>query len=190
MNIQNPTGRGALVSIDPGRNLGWSVFVYFGPMIVPGQTWGWVLRACGLVTSTATNINTQAAETCKEVQEKVLRVLWDSGFHPGQHPLSVCELMEWRPDDRRSNAQDLIRVATIGAAVAGMLSPEPAFVTPNEWKGQVPKEIMGSRILHSLQWDEANRAGKDIPTNLRHNVIDAVGIGLWAVGRMQRGGGK
>jgi len=190
MNIPNPNGRQALVSIDPGRNLGFAVFVYCGPFMLEGHPHGWVLRDAGLVTNTATDINTQARETRAEVHSKVLRLLRDSGFHPGQPPLSVCELMEWRPDDRRSNAQDLIRVATIGAAVAGMLSPEPAFVTPNEWKGQVPKEIMGSRILHSLQWDEANRAGKDIPTNLRHNVIDAVGIGLWAVGRMQRGGGK
>ena len=201
MNIQNPLARRALVAIDPGRNLGWSVFVQTGvilrentpipPVQPPGV--GWELRACGLVSCASTNVSIQTQETRAAVQTAILRVLWDNGFHPGQHPLSVCELMEWRPDDRRSSAQDLIRVATVGAAIAGMLSPEPWFVTPNEWKGQVPKEIMGSRVLHALVPAEGlvfTRDSRGITPNAAHNIVDAIGIGLWAVGRIQRGGGQ
>lgn len=193
MNIPNPNGSCALVSIDPGRNMGFAVFIQ-RPAVQypPSPNWVWTLKACGLVSSRAADISAQARETRGETQRAVLAVLWANGFHPGQHPLAVCELMEFRPDDRRSNATDLIRVATIGAAVAGMLSPETTFVTPQEWKGQVPKDIMGARILRQLDPPESAVLARDmvnVPPSLVHNTLDAIGIGLWATGRASRGGG-
>jgi len=194
MNVSNPHNRVALVAIDPGRNLGWSVFIYRAepPVLeLPGRNPGWLLRAAGLVCSNSRGIDEQATATRAEVQKRVLSALWAGGLNPSQYPLSVCELMEWRPDDQRSNAQDLIRVATVGAAVAGMVSPDLRFVTPNDWKGQVPKEVMFRRVEKLLTSEEMTTLLRDVsayPVNLRHNVYDAVGIGLYATGRMARGG--
>jgi hypothetical protein len=56
-------------------------------------------------------------------------------------------------------------------------------VFPGAWKGQVPKKIMTARILAKLSPEELaciERVGaKD------HNTIDAVGIGLWKLGRLR-----
>jgi len=183
VNVTNPSNRTALVAIDPGRNLGWCLMAFLHG--------AWTLAACGLVCSAARGLNEQAAETLTGAQGSILRALWAMGHHPGDRPLAVCELMEFRPDDVRSNAQDLIRVATIGAAVAGMVSLEARFATPQEWKGQVPKDVMGRRVLAILSPGELAimRAGlMDHAPGLHHNTLDAIGIGLWATGRMERGG--
>lgn len=52
------------------------------------------------------------------------------------------------------------------------------FVTPNEWKGSVPKDICHSRVKKTLKPEES------MPDN--HNERDAVGIGLWYLGRYRR----
>jgi hypothetical protein len=54
------------------------------------------------------------------------------------------------------------------------------FVHPHAWKGSVPKEIMLSRI-------EVNTPLRDRPAmanykgGYRHNMIDAIGLGRWAL---------
>jgi hypothetical protein len=51
------------------------------------------------------------------------------------------------------------------------------LVTPAVWKGSVPKEICQSRILKKLEPEELSVLDKN------HNAMDAVGIGLWKLGR-------
>lgn len=58
---------------------------------------------------------------------------------------------------------------------------KPAYVLPEEWKGQVPKKIDHQRTLALLSAEEV----KVLPqrkSELLH-VLDAVGIALWACGR-------
>lgn len=57
-------------------------------------------------------------------------------------------------------------------------------VKPSEWKGQVPKNIHKHRILKALTQLEM----RSIITPDNHNTIDAIGIGLFALGRLGRGG--
>lgn len=52
---------------------------------------------------------------------------------------------------------------------------------PSEWKGQVKKMVMVRRILESLS---ASERALMQSVNDNHNVVDAVGLGLWALGRM------
>ena len=60
------------------------------------------------------------------------------------------------------------------------------LVAPEDWKGQVPKIVHQARIIDKLEpgevrivrpWMESDRNWKDI--------CDAVGIGLWFVGRLE-----
>lgn len=95
---------------------------------------------------------------------------------------------------RDAKANDLLDLQLIGAYVAGK-SIEPdgriLFVRPAEWKGQVPKDVMGRRIFAKLSDTEKERYGNEthrIRPSLRHNVLDAIGIGLWFFGRL--GGSK
>lgn len=54
-------------------------------------------------------------------------------------------------------------------------------IRPREWKKQVPKKIMMKRILDKLTIRELEVLA-DKATN--HNFVDAVGIGLWYLGRL------
>ena len=66
------------------------------------------------------------------------------------------------------------------------------FILPNEWKGSAPKDVSHARIWAKLDdaekgiVDDAFRAhpGRNgMAPSRRHNVLDALGIGLWGVGR-------
>lgn len=59
-------------------------------------------------------------------------------------------------------------------------------VSPSAWKGQVPKKIHGRRILEALE-DTEKKSALSIDN---HNTIDAIGLGLWVLGRLGRGGGR
>ena len=75
--------------------------------------------------------------------------------------------------------------------VAGALShnlPKSTAVEriyPRVWKGQVPKAVMLRRIRAHLSAEEISVVtALDLPKSSVHNVWDAVGICLWAVGRL------
>jgi len=56
---------------------------------------------------------------------------------------------------------------------------------PRAWKGQVPKAVMVRRIKAHLSGTERLIVDAlDLPASSVHNVWDAVGIGLWATGRI------
>lgn len=157
-----------LVAIDPGANSGWAVFAneYRGrPDQFPA-----VLVRCGLG--------------------------WDSmrsayggeGYGPGfVFDTAVIEKPRIYPGGRTKNPNDLIEVAVSAGEWAGRLSGVSiTFVTPSEWKGQVPKPIHHRRIraqLTEAEGEVLNAGIGDYPPSKAHNIVDAVGLGLWTVGR-------
>lgn len=167
-----------LVSIDPGRSCGWAVFHRDSPNL------SWRLRFCGLATSTQTNLGGMVTEIATKVWSAVSAINYD------QMPAVAVELMEHRPGDSRSIPDDLIKVASVAAGVAYAISREVSFHRPGDWKGSVPKEIMGRRmkLLLSIEELQIIQSARVAPS-LEHNMLDAVGIGLWACGRMSTGGG-
>ena len=101
----------------------------------------------------------------------------------------VTEYPEFRPGDTKSNPNDLITLAMRAGVIEGMLrahAPSAWWrrVRPSQWKGSVPKPIHNKRVLGALTAREMAL----LPNALKHDTIDAVGIGLWHVGRMGRGG--
>lgn len=118
--------------------------------------------------------------------------------HLGQfeHDLRVTGLAFERPQiyresKSRGDHNDLPPLAAIGTAVACLLGasgvrPRVHSPTPAEWSGQLPKSTTGDpwrtprgrRIASRLREDEFNR----IPA--QHDSVDAVGIGLHALGRL------
>lgn len=52
------------------------------------------------------------------------------------------------------------------------------FPSPQEWKGQVPKHVHNQRVISKLSAEERQliRVGSNT-----HNVIDAIGLALWAL---------
>lgn len=83
------------------------------------------------------------------------------------------------------------------AAVAGRLCAELEllqtstleFLHVSDWKGQMTKEAAWHHTQKALTHEEKAvyvRAVEDLPKKLHHNVQDAIGIGLWVVGRFGR----
>lgn len=59
------------------------------------------------------------------------------------------------------------------------------LVSPHQWKGNVAKPVMLARIVSKLTPAELgvlDRCG--VSKGKRHNVVDAIGIGLHALGRL------
>ena len=61
---------------------------------------------------------------------------------------------------------------------------DPKRVKPSDWKGQRPKDVdmpYTLRLLTPPETEVVNESG--CPPSLLHNVVDAIGLGLWYVGR-------
>lgn len=84
----------------------------------------------------------------------------------------------------KGDANDLIAVAFAAGVVAAdfcTYEQVPARV----WKGSVPKQIMLKRILSKLSDTElAAVRGLGLNKKAEENVIDAIGIGLFKLGRL------
>ena len=112
----------------------------------------------------------------------------------------VCEWPQvYRPGKGKGDPNDLILIAGIAGSIAGALAMAVAIgaeerslvvssPTPGEWAGQVPKSTTGDpwasargiRIRSRLSDSEALCV---VPS---HDAVDAVGIGLYALGRFER----
>jgi len=80
------------------------------------------------------------------------------------------------------NPNDIVKLAAgCGAYTAVLQSQgfEVSWVKPKDWKGTVPKDIMLKRILAKIDPSEYTCIEK--PKD--HNVIDAIGVGLWKLKR-------
>jgi hypothetical protein len=91
----------------------------------------------------------------------------------------------------KSDPNDLVSLAAIGADLAGKLTGTlltRITPTPAEWIGQCPKRTTGDpwtsprgvRIKSRLSTEEFKRV---VPS---HDAVDAVGLGLYALGRLDR----
>jgi len=127
---------------------------------------GGLLRGCGLSRTKAKTVDERAAHHRREL----------ACFFPDR---VVCERMTWRGRRSKATPQDLMDLNVI----AGALGRE--WVTPAQWKGHAPKEIHQPRILKALDARERELVSCVKPPSLRHNAIDAVGIGLFALGRLR-----
>lgn len=61
-------------------------------------------------------------------------------------------------------------------------------VPPVRWKGTLSKATTEARVRKALTPVEAARL-PNVAKSVAHNMFDAIGIGLWALGRFGRGGG-
>lgn len=100
---------------------------------------------------------------------------------------AVIEFPRIYPGHAKIDNNDLLDIATVGAAIATWCeADEIVSVFPADWKGTVKKEVMTARIKGALSPAEAHRIDKNCQRRLLHNVYDAVGIGLWRFGRLHK----
>ena len=79
---------------------------------------------------------------------------------------------------------DLITLAFLAGRYAGRATCEVSTVFPHQWKGNLSKENCAARVRFRLSPEEKEVVDVlDIPAKQLHNVMDAIGIGLFALGR-------
>lgn len=81
------------------------------------------------------------------------------------------------------NTEDILKLTAACGAYTAILQSEGfkvVWVRPRQWKGTVPKEIMLKRIVDRLAESEYSV----IANTANHNILDAVGIGLWQLKRL------
>lgn len=105
----------------------------------------------------------------------------------------VIEKPQWRPHEKKIDVNDLIKLAIMVGELkrhyeltGKLLNTKVELVVPTTWKGSVPKEIHNERVLKHLTVEELAR----VPLRPRaktpdNNCVDAVGIGLWKLGRLR-----
>jgi len=144
---------GAVIAIDPGKCAGWARFDDATKRLV----------ACGLY----------------QWREK--------DALPPRDGVTIVELPRVYPAGRQPvPPNDLITLAYRAGLLARAVAQDGCIETvyPHEWKKQVPDEILYSRILRELEESERKvieAAG--CAKSTKHNMLDAVGIGLVKVGR-------
>lgn len=85
--------------------------------------------------------------------------------------------------------ESIVRLAnTAGRLTANVPLAHLLEVYPSQWKGTIDPDIVTARVLERLTPEERSLIPK-LPASLLHNVLDAVGLGLWDLGRMRVGGG-
>lgn len=159
------TDGAGLVAIDLGkRKVGVAVFDELG-----------VLRAAQTVY---TQRNTQEWDpwiTADAVQDTVTEYLVALGL---TMPFDwVCEWPELREKDRR-NHHNITALQQVGIYIERS-QPWKERYRPSEWKRQVAKDLHHQRLKDALDDGEA-----EIWAALGHDARDAVGIGLFAMGRV------
>lgn len=88
----------------------------------------------------------------------------------------------------KGDPNDLISLSVLVGAFVGRFGGSDPFgyklYKPQEWKGQVPKDIMSARIASRLTDEERSKVV--LPAaGLAHNVWDGVGLGLHHAGRLR-----
>lgn len=90
------------------------------------------------------------------------------------------------PGMPNKDLNDLLDVVAVGAACAVALNPSYVLtVYPSEWKGTVKKSVMLERIRKALSPEELARCEFTNKSD-DEDLLDAVGIGLWRLGRLNK----
>lgn len=99
----------------------------------------------------------------------------------------VCETMVFR-SKRTDAAQDIVQVQTVVGALVGWAGgTRVRFVEPAEWTSSRPKTVNHTRIRSRLDAEETEaleRALRRTPKDNHKEILDAVGIGLFALERL------
>lgn len=85
---------------------------------------------------------------------------------------------------QKGDLNDLLDVAGVASAVITAFYPATCkYFYPAEWKGNIEKKIMTERIKKGLNSGEQMKIEK---SSKDHNIVDAAGIGLHVLGRLNR----
>ena len=144
-----------LLAIDPGANSGWATF--FDDMLLE----------CGLASKQMPPTNLD------------------------HHDTVAIERPVIYPGGRTKSPNDILSVSLSAGEWGGRYRHAGStivYIEPREWKGTLDPDVCQKRVLGRLEGhermvvDDIFRMRK-IGKSVQHNVIDAIGIGLFVLGR-------
>lgn len=99
--------------------------------------------------------------------------------------------MIYPPRRQKARPRDVITLALRAGEAAGLYARrygvEPEYFEPDVWKGgSIDKDVHHPRVWAALTDAEkriVSMAAERIPQRKQHNMLDAIGIGLFALGR-------
>lgn len=144
---------GVFVTIDPGNDTGWALWE------------AGALAACGLGDPRSSALHVVEHVDDVWIEEPVI------------YPHSKA-----RPNDIKALAMTAAR----WGAIYELCAVDVHFVEPARWKGQLPKDVCHARSWGKLQPNEraiVDKAVRGMAPSKRHNVLDAVAIGVWVLKR-------
>lgn len=153
-----------MISVDPGlRHCG--VAVWFDRRLI---------RA-GLVTNSM--IAGRGPVAHKLMAQSVIQYVFPNG--QTEYVLEYPRIYP-KGAQRKGDLNDLLDLAGVDGAIAALAQGAVQFVYPADWKGQIPKKIMNDRV-----WGVLTTSERIVCQSKDHNILDAVGIGLHALGRLR-----
>jgi hypothetical protein len=162
----------SLMAIDPGLNsMGWA---YWKPS---ARLNGYPTQVGLLHAPRKFELAPRAIWLARRLDEK-LDTIGELGGQVGHYEIDfVSEYPAWHGIQLGWAAGDLQKLVFLVGVLAGYFESAHSFtpVTPKEWKGQLPKSV----VIRRLQ----KRFGPDMTDGWEKDVWDAVGIGLWKLGK-------
>lgn len=157
-----------VIGIDPGLK-------HVGVAVVDARTQE--LLVARLVD--LTDLNTRTASGCVQAALRVRDAIGPGDFIKAYLEKMVHYAPGAHADPNKNvNPNDLIALAYLTGVIMFPLSQHsPVLVTPQKWKGQVPKPVMQRRL--EKRWPEECKAVSAGYGKLAHNVFDAMGIALY-----------
>lgn len=163
---------GRVLAIDPGRDTGWAYFVNRR------------LVACG-------HINIE--KLFKQTPYEAFGIAHFEGVEVILEGPAIYPVGRKQKGGKISDASIVklaLRTGEIRQLLRGAGADTEYTDQPKQWKGNVPKEITQRRVLAVLDATETKLLYATISARsktLNHNMVDAVGIGLWKIGRKYLG---
>jgi hypothetical protein len=164
-----------ILAIDPGYSFtngaGWALFS-------DGR-----LKHCGLVAPFAAGLDSK--QSCLEVLEK-LSTQWEAlrGFHIKPELLCLESPIVYPRYSQKIDTRSLDNIHFLNGMLSERFNPRELLTpTPYQWKQNKPKDVHREEIIAALDQNSQNVLAetlKEIPGSKWHNVIDAVGLGLYA----------
>lgn len=166
------------MGIDPGLR-GCGIAIFKGP---------WLERAWYQYNSERVE---RGPKAWADMGRAVNRGLEERGFSTNVDVLCIEYPQVYKTRWQKGDQDDIIQLAAATGSVSRSLDIANKFgVVPVAWKGNVPKPVHNGRVMKRLTEEEKGLM-ESCPENLRNNLIDAVGLGLYIIGRagLKRGTG-
>lgn len=166
------------------------------------------LKAATYVRNPVTKGNDVAA--CMSMAAAVYDWVMPEAVKAGGACTPEVLIFEWprayQPAKQSGDQNDLLPLTAVNGAIAGLVTGrhlvgcsfrsddtthsslenlEIVTVKPEAWKGQLKKGVMSARVLGRLSDEEQTRIVCRL-ASMRHNVLDACGLLLHHLGRLER----